>query len=99
MSSTSPTPSAARPPTSRTGGRSPSPSSPFSKGATTLVTMGTVMTTWSFPRIRMGRSGSKTPLSDVGAEATSQDTHIHTHTFIHFLSHTNKKTHRHLTHI
>lgn len=59
MCLTSPTPSAARPTTNRTGGPSPSPSSLCSKGPTTLVTMVTVMTTWSFHRILMGSSGSR----------------------------------------
>lgn len=56
---TSLTPSAARPTTNRTGGPSPSPSSPCSKGPTILVTMVTVMTPWSFHRILMGNSGSR----------------------------------------
>lgn len=59
MCLTSLTPSAARPTTNRTGGPSPSPSSLCSKGPTTLVTMVTVMTTWSFHRILMGSSGSR----------------------------------------
>lgn len=56
---TSQTPSAARPTTSRTGGPSPSPSSPCSKGPTIPVTMVTVMIPWSFHRILMGNSGSR----------------------------------------
>lgn len=56
---TSLTPSAARPTTNRTGGPSPSPSSPCSKGPTIPVTMVTVMTPWSFHRILMGSSGSR----------------------------------------
>lgn len=93
-SSTSPTRSAARPPTSRTGGHSPSLSSPCSKGATTLVTMVTVMTTWSFPRILMGSSGSKTPLT----WCFGQQQHHKTHTPLYTLSFTHKtKTRQHLT--
>lgn len=56
---TSLTPSAARPTTNRIGGPSPSPSSPCSKGPTIPVTMVTVMTPWSFHRILMGSSGSR----------------------------------------
>lgn len=56
---TSQTPSAARPTTNRTGGPSPSPSSPCSRGPTIPVTMVTVMTPWSFHRILMGNSGSR----------------------------------------
>uniref|UniRef100_A0A8C9TNP7 Heterogeneous nuclear ribonucleoprotein R n=1 Tax=Scleropages formosus TaxID=113540 RepID=A0A8C9TNP7_SCLFO len=56
---TSQTPSDGRPTTSRTGGPSPSPSSPCSRGPTIPVTMVTVMTTRSFIRILMVNSGSR----------------------------------------
>lgn len=59
MGTTSPTPSAVRPTTSRTGAPNPSRSSRSSKVVTMRVTMVTIMTTRSFIRIRTGSSGSR----------------------------------------
>lgn len=55
---TSPTPNAGRPTTSRTGAPNPSLSNPCSKVATILVTMVTIMTTRSFTKILTGNNGS-----------------------------------------